>query len=77
MCASLRIVKPRAIVPENLAPGRVTHVFNLEKFIQRMGKVRVDVRVVEMTMLSSPMRSITSLTRYSSGSTEIKHCLRK
>ena len=28
-------------------------------------------------MLSSPMRLITSLTRYSSGSTEIKHCLKK
>src|SRR5262245_52412368 len=46
MFASLQIVKPRAIIPENLSPEKVTYVFNLEKFVQRMGKVRVDVGIV-------------------------------
>src|SRR5262249_40034073 len=44
--ASLQIVKPSAIVPKDLSPRNVADIFNLQKFIQRMGKVRVDVRVV-------------------------------
>ena len=46
MFASLQIVKSRAIVLKYLPPGHVAHVFNLQEFIQRTGKVRVDVRVV-------------------------------
>jgi hypothetical protein len=44
--ASLQIVKPRAIIPKNLSTRPVTHVFNLEKLVQSVGKVRVDVGVV-------------------------------
>ena len=39
-------IQPRAVIPENLAPAAVAHVFDLEELIESVRKVRVDVRVV-------------------------------
>jgi len=56
MFASVQIVKPRAIIPENLSTEHVTHVFNLEKFVRSAGKVRGNVR--KSTLTSNPCISI-------------------